>query len=286
MARAGRRTSVLDTEHHVHTLTHRDVTVPRIGIGTWELTDGAAYDSVRDALDLGYRHVDTAQAYGNEEEVGRAIADSGVDRDDLFVTTKVWMEHAAPVDVERTTGESLRRLGLDHVDLLLIHWPTDVAPIEATVEALADQQTRDRTRLIGVSNYTAAQFQRAAKVADVATNQVEYHALLSQDTVLNAVRSENAFLTAYSPLAHGALLDDDRVEKVAADVGASVAQVALAWLLAQDDVVALPRSSSRDHIEDNIAAQDLTLTEEHLQTLDELPKDQRQIDPPFAPDWD
>lgn len=268
------------------TLTHRDVTVPRIGVGTWELTDGDAYDSVRAALDLGYRHVDTAAIYGNEEEVGRAIADSDVDRDDLFVTTKVWMEDAAPVDVERATGESLRRLGLDHVDLLLIHWPTDVAPIESTVEALAAQREHDRTRLIGVSNYTAAQFQRAAKVADVATNQVEYHALLSQQTVLNAVRSEDAFLTAYSPLAHGALFDDDEVAKIAADVGASVAQVAIAWLLAQDDVVALPRSSSKDHLEDNLAAQDLELSDDQLQTLDALPKDQRQIDPGFAPDWD
>lgn len=267
-------------------LTHRDVAVPRIGIGTWELTDGDAYDSVRAALDVGYRHVDTAQAYGNEEEVGRAIADSGVDRDEVFVTTKVWMDNAAPPDVERSTGESLRRLGLDHVDLLLVHWPTDVAPIEATVEALADQQARDRTRLVGVSNYTAAQFQRAAKVADVATNQVEYHALLDQSTVLNAVRSEDAFLTAYSPLAHGALFGDDRVEQVAEEVGASVAQVALAWLLRQDDVAVLPRSSSKDHIADNLAARDLELTDEQAAMLDDLPKDQRQIDPPFGPDWD
>ena len=270
----------------MESLIHHDVTVPRIGIGTWELTDGDAYDSVRTALDVGYRHIDTAQAYGNEEDVGRAIADSGIARDELFVTTKVWMEQAAPPDVEQSTGESLRRLGLDHVDLLLIHWPTDVASLEATVEALADQQARDRTRLVGVSNYTAAQFQRAAKVADVATNQVEYHAMLDQSTVLNAVRSENAFLTAYSPLAHGALFDDDRVAEVASEVGASVAQVALAWLLRQDDVAVLPRSSSKEHIVDNLAAQDLELTDEQAATLDELPKDRRQIDPSWSPDWD
>lgn len=270
----------------METLSHRDVTVPRLGIGTWELTDGDAYDSVRTALDVGYRHVDTAQAYGNEADVGRAIADSDVDRDELFVTTKVWMEQAAPADVERSTGQSLRRLGLDHVDLLLIHWPTDVAPIEATVEALADQRERGRTRLVGVSNYTAAQFRRAAEVTDLATNQVEYHALLDQSTVLAAVRGHDAFLTAYSPLAHGALFDDDRVREVADEVGASVAQVALAWLLRQDGVAALPRSSSADHIADNLAAQDLELTDDQAARLDELPKDRRQIDPPFAPDWD
>ena len=267
-------------------IIHRDVRVPRLGLGTWELTDGEAYDSVRAALDVGYRHVDTAQAYGNEEEVGRAIADSGVDRDELFVTTKVWFQKAAPADVEQSTGESLRRLGLDHVDLLLVHWPTDIAPIEATVEALADQQARDRTRLVGVSNYTAAQFQRAAKVADVATNQVEYHALLDQTTVHKAAHSEDAFLTAYSPLAHGALLDDERVQEVAGEVDASVAQVALAWLLRQDGVAALPRSSSKDHIADNFAAQDLQLTDGQAARLDELPKDRRQIDPGWAPDWD
>lgn len=268
------------------TLTHRDVTVPRLGLGTWELTGATAYDSVRAALELGYRHVDTAAIYGNEEEVGRALADSGVDRDDLFVTTKVWLQDAAPVDVERATGASLRRLQLDHVDLLLIHWPTDIAPLEATIEALAAQQARDRTRLIGVSNYTAAQFRQGAAVADLATNQVEYHALLAQDAVLDAVREAGAFLTAYSPLAHGALFDDDAVAAVAADVGASVAQVALAWLLAQDDVVALPRSTSRDHLADNLAAQDLAVAADQLTRLDELPKDHRQIDPPFAPDWD
>ncbi len=270
----------------MQTLTHRDVSVPRLGIGTWELTDGAAYDSVRTALDVGYRHVDTAAIYGNEEEVGRALADSAVDRDDVFVTTKVWMKDAAPDDVPDATTASLDRLGLDHVDLLLIHWPTDIAPIEATVEALADQQARERTRLIGVSNYTAAQFQRAAKVADVATNQVEYHPLLEQSVVLNAVRSEDAFLTAYSPLAHGALFGDGRVEEIAEEAGASAAQVALAWLLRQDDVVALPRSSSKDHIADNLAARDLELTDEQVARLDELPKDRRQIDPGWAPDWD
>jgi len=268
------------------TLTYRDVPVPRIGIGTWELTDGAAYDAVRAALDLGYRHVDTAQIYGNEEEVGRAIADSGVDRDELFVTTKVWKDDAAPVDVERTTAESLERLDLDHVDLLLIHWPTDVAPIEATIEALVAQQDHERTRLIGVSNYTIAQFERAAAVGPIATNQVEFHALLDQSALLRTVRSHDAFLTAYSPLAHGALFDDERVQEIADADDASVAQVALAYLLAQDDVAVLPRSSSKDHIADNLGALGVTLTDEQLATLDDLPKDQRQIDAPFAPDWD
>lgn len=153
-------------------------------------------------------------------------------------------DHHPPRRVRAPADSGIDRLGLDHVDLLLIHWPTDIAPIEATVEALADQQDRERTRLVGVSNPTAAQLQRAAKVADVATNQVEYHPLLGQSLVLYAVRSEDAFLTAYSPLAHGALFAD------------------------------------------NLAALDVELTDEQVTQLDALPKDRRQIDPSWAPDWD
>lgn len=267
-------------------LTHAGTTIPRVGIGTWELTGDTAYGTVRAALDVGYRHVDTAQIYGNEREVGRAISDSGVDRDELFVTTKVWTDAAAPADVERTTGESLDRLGLDHVDLLLIHWPTDIAPIEATAQALHAQQEAGRTRLVGVSNYTAAQYRRAAAVAPMSTNQVEHHALLDQTAVRDALAEHGGFCTAYSPLAHGALFDDDAVLEVAGELGASVPQVALAWLLAQDDMAVLPRSSSADHIAQNLAAASFTLTDEQVARLDALPKDRRQIDPPFAPDWD
>lgn len=270
----------------MQTLTFDDVTVPRVGLGTWELEGDTAYSSVRAALDAGYRHVDTAAAYGNEEAVGRAIADSGVDRDELFVTTKVWRDDAAPTDVERATGECLDRLGLDHVDLLLIHWPSDAAPIEATVEALHAQREAGRTRLVGVSNYTAEQVRLAAKVAPIATNQVEYHALLGQRPVLDAVREAGAFLTAYSPLGHGELFGDERVEQVAQDAGTSVPGVALAWLLGQDDVVVIPRSSDPDHIASNLADAESRLTDEQRTTLDDLPKDHRQVDPPFAPDWD
>lgn len=267
-------------------ITVRDIDVPRIGLGTWELEGDTAYDSVRAAIDVGYRHIDTAAAYGNEEQVGRAIADSGVDRDELFVTTKVWKDDAAAADVDDATTACLDRLGLDHVDLLLVHWPTDVAPIEETVGALAAQVGKDRTRLIGVSNYTLSQFARAVAAGPVATNQVEHHAMLDQTGLINAARSNDGFLTAYSPLAHGELFGDDTVQQVAEERGASVAQVALAYLLRQDAVAVLPRSSSRDHIEDNLGALDVELTEDDVAALDGLPKDDRQIDPPFAPDWD
>lgn len=259
--------------------------VPALGFGTWELEPDVAERSVRDALDLGYRHIDTAAIYGNEEAVGRAIRQCGLDRDAVFVTTKVWKDDARRDDVGKAVEASLGRLGLDHVDLLLIHWPTGPAPIEETIEALAAMQGQGRTRAIGVSNHTADQVHRAAAVAPLATNQVEYHPLLSQDRVLEACRQEGMFLTAYSPLAHGMVFDTPEIVDIAREIGRDPAQVALRWLLAQGDVAVLPRSSSRDHIAAN-AELDFTLSDEHRARLDALPKDRRQIDPPFAPDWD
>jgi len=270
----------------VQHVTYDDVQVPAIGFGTWEVTGSSAYDSVRAAIEAGYRHVDTAQIYGNEEEVGRAIADSDVDRDDLFVTTKIWRRRAAAADVQSSHAESLGRLGLDHVDLLLIHWPTGPVPIEETVAAMDELRQDGQTRLIGVSNHTADEVRRAAKVAPLATNQVEYHVGLGQDAVLAAVRDHGMFLTAYSPLGHGTAIGDPTVEAIAAELGVSPAQVALRWLLQQDDVVVLPRSENPDHIQSNLDVEGFALDDDQVARLDALPKDRREVDPPFAPDWD
>jgi 2,5-diketo-D-gluconate reductase B len=270
----------------VEHVTHDGVRIPAIGYGTWEVTGDSAYDNVRAAIDAGYRHIDTAQAYGNETEVGRAIADSGVDRDDLFVTTKVWFERAATDDVLSSTEESLRKLGTDHVDLLLIHWPTDVAPIEETVSALDQARQKGWTRLIGVSNYTTEQVRRAAAVAPIATDQVEYHPFLGQDALLSVLRENGMFLTAYSPLAHGRAIGDGTLDAIAEAHDVSGPQVALRWLLQQPDVVALPRSEDPEHIASNLDVFGFSLTDDEVARIDALPKDDRQIDPPFAPEWD
>ncbi len=266
-----------------------ELRIPRLGLGTWELEGDTAYAAVRAALALGYRHVDTAQLYGNEEAVGRAINDAGVPRDQVWVTTKVWFEHADAEGVERTTKESLERLGLDHVDLLLVHWPApDVASIAETVEALHAQQEAGRTRAIGVSNYTAAQVEEAAKAGPVVTNQVEMHVNLSQEAVRGQLARHDMFLTAYSPLVHGGERRDPDgvVGAIAGQLDATPQQVMLAYLLAHEDVVALPRSSDRDHLASNLAALELELSEEQVTALRELPKDHRVVDPPFAPNWD
>lgn len=264
----------------------RGVDIPVLGFGTWQVRGESAYRSVGAALDIGYRHIDTAQGYSNEEEVGRAVADSDVDRDDIFLVTKVSPRNAAPADVHRSAEESLRKLGVDHVDLLLIHWPTDRVPIEATVAALDEEREKGHTRLIGVSNYTSFQLRRALGVAPVATNQVEYHVLLRQDAVLEVLREHDLPLTAYSPLARGAVLRNTAVTEIAAAHGKSASQIAIRWLIQQPGTIAIPRSENPEHIAANFDVFDFDLTDEDMQRLSEQPKDQRVVDPPIAPDWD
>ncbi len=266
-----------------HTGSAAGITVPALGFGTWELEPAVAERSVSDALDLGYRHVDTAAMYGNEEAVGAAIRGHDVDRDDVHVTTKILPQDAG--DVTGAAEACLSRLGLDHVDLLLIHWPSHDEPIEQVIEGLDAVRERGLTRAIGVSNYTSEQVHLAAKVAPLATNQVEYHPFLSQEAVLEACRANDMFLTAYSPLAKGGVFDDDTITAIAAEVDASPATVSLRWLLDQGDVAVLPRSSNRDHIASN-AQVDVPLDDDHRQRIASLPKDRRIIDPPFAPEWD
>ncbi len=262
-------------------------TMPALGLGTWELEGSDAISSVRTALGLGYTHVDTAQAYGNEAEVGRGIADSGVDRDDVWLTTKVWNTNLAPEAVITSTEESLRRLGTEFVDLLLIHWPAQIDTLEETLEAMTQLQERGLTRHLGVSNFTADQVRRAAKVAQITTNQVEYHAQLGQEPVREALRDVAASLTAYSPLGRGDLLRNDVVLGIAEEAEIEPAQVLLRWLLDQDDVVVVPKATGEAHLRSNLAALSLApLDPTHTAALDALPKDRRVIDPPFAPDWD
>lgn len=268
----------------IPTLTVHDIAMPALGYGTWELAPADAERGVAEALDLGYRHVDTAAMYGNEEAVGAGIRASGVDRDEVFLTTKVWRDDAAPDDVPKATEASLRRLGVDHLDLLLIHWPAEhIAPIEEVVEALHGVQERGLTRAIGVSNHTADQLRRAARAGPVATNQVEYHPLLAQDDVLGACRELDIPLTAYSPLARGEVMDQPALREIADEVGATPVQVALRWLLDHGDVAAIPKATSRDHIAANLDL-DFTLRDEHRSRIaDELPKDRRKVDPAFGP---
>ena len=260
--------------------------VPALGFGTWQIKGDAAYASVLDALDIGYRHLDTAQMYRNEAEVGRALAESGLPRGDVFLTTKLWRDHLAPDDVRRTAEESLERLGTDHVDLLLIHWPNDAVPLEDTLEAMVGLREAGKTKLIGVSNFPPALVRRAlAVVPDLACDQVEHHVYLGQQTLRALAREKGLMLTAYSPLAQGQVFADETLRRIGEAHGKTAGQVALRWLLQQDRTAAIPKASSHAHRQANFDVFDFDLTPDEMAEIDALEESRRLVDPGFAPAW-
>jgi 2,5-diketo-D-gluconate reductase B len=259
--------------------------VPALGFGTW-LIDGAdATEAVRDALEIGYRQIDTARAYENEREVGRGIADSGVARDELFLTTKVPHDQATAELVERDCEESLERLGVDHLDLFLLHWPSPDVPLEETLKALTALRDDGRIRNLGVSNFPAGLLQQALDIAPVFCNQVEYHPFLGQERLLELARAHDVLITAYSPLAHGRVPDDETLNRIGSAHGKTGGQVALRWLLDQDHVSPIPKASSHERRVENFEVFDFELSSEERAEIDALPKDGRTADPPWAPDW-
>jgi 2,5-diketo-D-gluconate reductase B len=268
------------------TIEVRGTRVPVLGFGTWLVTGADATEGVRDALEIGYRHIDTARAYENEREVGRGIADSGVPREQIFLTTKVPHTDAAPELVQRDAEESLARLGVDYVDLLLLHWPNPEVPLEQTLGAMDKLREDGRVRQFGLSNFPAGQLEQALEMAPVFTNQVEYHPFLSQDRVLDVARNHDALVTAYSPLAHGRVPEDETLRRIGAAHGKTAGQVSLRWLLDQPQVVAIPKASSHERRAENFDVFDFELTPEERGEIDALPKDVRTADPPWAPDWD
>lgn len=262
--------------------------IPALGFGTFEITGNPCIRMVHYALEVGYRHVDTAQIYENEAQVGKALKDSGVDREQIFLTTKVWMDKLAHADVKRSTEDSLRKLKTDYVDLLLIHWPNDKFPLAKTLQALAELRAEEKTRYIGVSNFTVALLQEAVQEqgADLLCNQVEYHPFLSQKPVLDYLRSQELMLTAYSPLARSEVIKDKTMLEIGEKHAKSPAQVALRWLLQQHHVAAIPKAASERHCLANLQLFDFELTEEEMATITALGGNRRLIDPPWAPRWD
>jgi 2,5-diketo-D-gluconate reductase B len=249
--------------------------IPKLGFGTWRLEGRDCEEGVADALAAGYRHVDTAAMYGNEEEVGRGLRGSGVERDEVWLTTKVWPDDLEPARVRGSLEHSLRALGTDRVDLLLIHWPNPRVPLAATLEAMTALREEGGTREIGVSNFNAEQFREALELAPVIVNQVEYHAYLDQSAVLEVCRERGVELTAYRPLAKGQVADDPAIREVAQGHGATPAQVALAWLIGQEGVSAVPKASTPERRRENLAALELELSAGERRRLDALSKDRR-----------
>jgi 2,5-diketo-D-gluconate reductase B len=270
--------------------TVRGVAVPTIGIGTFEVEPGETEATVADALAAGYRHVDTARAYGNEEEVGRGIRRSGVAPSDVWVTTKVWLSDFAPPALRRSAEASLRKLGVDRIDLLLLHWPPqDPAELEPALEELKRLRGEGLIRELGVSNFPGYMLRGALAIApEIFADQVEYHAKLSQRELRELAAEHDLLLEAYAPLGGSAsgIFDEPVLEEIAAAHDASPAQVALAWLARQERVVLLPRSTNPERRRQNLAALELHLTDEESARIDELSeRRERNFDPPFAPDW-
>ncbi|MGY2489990.1 2,5-didehydrogluconate reductase DkgB [Cupriavidus sp. CP313] len=264
--------------------------IPAIGLGTFRLKGQQVIDSVRTGLELGYRHVDTAQIYDNEAEVGQAIAASGVPRQDLFVTTKIWTEALGRDRLRASLEQSLEKLQLDQVDLTLIHWPApgDAIAVQEYMEALAEARAAGLTRAIGVSNFTIAHLQQAidAVGADqIATQQIEMHPFLQNRKLADFTRAQGIHITAYMPLAYGKVMQDPVLQRIAQAHDASPAQVALAWLLQQGYAV-IPSSTRRANLESNLAAASLRLSEQEMAAIAGLDRGERLANPDFAPKWD
>jgi 2,5-diketo-D-gluconate reductase B len=243
-------------------LTIQATRVPRLGLGTWQMTGRECIDGVADALRLGYRHLDTARMYRNEREVGRGLAESGVPRDDVWITTKVWHTDAAADRVRCSVESSLRDLGVDRVDLLLLHWPTDRVPLHETLGALTELRDQGLAREIGVSNFAPPLLREALDLAPVFADQVEYHPREPQDELLDLCRERDVMLTAYSPFGHGRLLREPVLREVGEAHGKSPAQVLLRGLLDQPQVSVIPKAATHDKRVANLDVFDFELSDD------------------------
>ncbi len=264
--------------------------MPQLGLGTFRLQGKAAIDSVAIGLELGYRHVDTAQIYGNEAEVGQAIAAGGVPRSELFVTTKIWIDSLSADKLIPSLKESLRKLQMEQVDLTLIHWPSpnDEIQVAEYMAALMEAKAAGLTAQLGVSNFTNAHLQQAMEVVgadQIATNQVEIHPFLQNRNVVDFAREHGIHLTAYMPLAYGKVMTDPVIQEIASKHAANPAQVALAWALQQGFAV-IPSSTKRSNLESNLGALKLTLSEQDMAAIAKLERGERLANPDFAPQWD
>ncbi len=266
--------------------------IPVLGLGTWQSTGQDCIDVVSQALQMGYEHIDTAQAYSNEKEVGQGIKQSGVARDTFFLTTKIFPDDMKfePEKLKAAAKRSLDNLDTDYVDLLLLHWPDERVPLSETIPALCELQKQGLTRHIGVSNFNIANIIEAKKYADVpiVVNQVEFHPFIKQNSLQTFLNNHHILLEAYSPLARGDVFDNETIKEIADKHGATPAQVSLAWILSDKKRVAIPKTSNLDHLQGNLDALKLELSAEELEKIGSLARsDGRKIEhPDYSPEWD
>ncbi|MFK7926400.1 MAG: aldo/keto reductase [Bacteroidia bacterium] len=271
----------------IPTYTQSNSQIPALGFGTWDLRGEVAIEMVGATLAAGYRHIDTAQMYDNEVEVGKAINQSGIDREDIFLTTKVGKANLGKADFLATTQQSLEKLGQDYVDLLLIHWPNPNIPLAETLEALAQAKELGYARNIGVSNFPIALLKQTLQAGiRPFTNQVEYHPFLDQSKLLDFMREEKISLTAYSPIAQGKVIGNPSIKALGDKYGKHETQITLRWLM-QQDLIAIPRTSKVRNMKANMDIFDFALTEAEMNTISALGSASgRLVNPSNGPDWD
>jgi 2,5-diketo-D-gluconate reductase B len=272
----------------MNNLKTQGISLPQLGLGTFRMQGDLCRAAVGHALRLGYRHIDTAEMYGNEEPIGAAIAASGIARKELHITTKVWHENLAPDAIRKAFDASLKKLKLDHVDLYLVHWPSPDMNLPVVFETLMKLKEQGRTRAIGVANFNVALMKTVVEQikAPVACNQVEYHVMLDQTPLRKYLAAKSIPLVAYCPLAQGRAASNETLVAIGRKHNATAAQVALKWLLDQNGVAAIPKASRSESQQANLDALKVTLDDADREKIAALPKNQRFVNPAFAPAWD
>lgn len=257
--------------------------IPRIGLGTYKLTGSEGEAAILNALEMGYRHIDTARMYGNEREVGNALRRSGLEREQVFITTKIWPSDFN--DLLAKTEGSLRQLQTGYIDLLLLHWPTDDLTNAKGAELLNEALDKGYARQAGVSNFSIPQLKQAGAIAPVICNQVEYHPYLSQEKMLEYLRQNDMFLTAYRPLAQGRVSGDAVLREIAAVHRKTEGQIVLRWLLQQDEIAMIPKSASATRQKENLDVFDFELSAAEMESIFALERNERLTDHQTGQTW-
>jgi 2,5-diketo-D-gluconate reductase B len=274
----------------VPVVTAAGVDIPRLGFGTWPMKGETCARIVREGLGVGYRHIDTAQGYRNEAEVGEGLVASGVPREEVFITTKVMPDNLGAGTLQRSVEESLQKLGVERIDLLLVHWPNPRIPLEETIPALNEVKRNGLVRAIGLSNFTIALLERAWSLTKepFAAEQIEFHPFLDQRKIAAAIRARNMALIAYSPLALGRVADDPTIERIAAKHVRTPAQVTLRWLLQQEGIVAIPKTAKPERLRENFAVFDFELDDSDMAQMSGLTRSGSRFtnEPQWVGRWD
>ncbi|WP_223449041.1 MULTISPECIES: aldo/keto reductase [Pseudomonas] len=271
-----------------HIVNAQGLNMPKLGLGTWPMLGEECTRAVEQALALGYRHIDTAAAYNNEDAVGQALANSPTPREQIHVTSKVWWDQLQPDAMRHSMDRSLKALRSEYVDLFMLHWPTTDWDLPRTIETLVSFREQGLARNIGVANFPLPLLRKVVEElgAPLSAIQVEYHVLLGQNALLNYARQQDLALTAYTPLARNKVSQIPAIQQIAAKHGVLPTQVALKWLLDQPNVAAIPKASSESNQLANLAALDVRLDDEDRALIASLSKRERQVSPDFAPVWD